>query len=145
MNACKLIFNLCMNACKLIWWIFFIFFIIFLCMHVWMKCNFRKCIIFWSTTLIILIFLFSSSFSYMNACKLIWWIFFIFYFIFLCMLVWMKCNFRKCIIFWSTTLIILIFLFSSSFYPAVNQIFPQLSLNLLKSDNIYLNFIFFYI
>ena len=103
MNACKLIFNSCMNACKLI---------------------FDSCMNAWKIDLM--------NFFY--------YYFYLFFIIFLCMYVWMKCNFRKCIIFWSTTLIILIFLFSSSFSPVVNQIFPQLSLNLLKSDDIYLIF-----
>ena len=82
MNTCKLIFNSCMNACKLIFdscmnawkidlmnflFLFFIFIIIFLCLHVWMKCNFRKCIIFWNTTLIVLIFYF--LFIILSCCK----------------------------------------------------------------------------
>jgi len=47
--------------------LFLFLFLFFLCMHVWMKCNFRKCIIFWSTTLIILIF--SFLFIILSYCK----------------------------------------------------------------------------
>jgi len=50
-----------------IFFIFWFWFLFFLCMHVWMKCNFRKCIIFWSTTLIILYF--SFLFIILSYCK----------------------------------------------------------------------------